>query len=75
MPVFERHFNTEIGPDKSLPEKVMAYEKEIISASFRRNGASVKRTSEELKIPRKTLQDKMTKYDLKRGDFLADLHL
>ena len=75
MPVFERLSETELGPERSLPEIVMAYEKEIISASFRRNGGSVKLTSEELKIPRKTLQDKMTKYALKRGDFLANLHL
>ena len=74
MPVFEQLSKTEMGSETSLPEKVMAYEKEIISASLRRNGASVKHTSEELKIPRKTLQDKMTKYGLKRTEFLAGLH-
>ena len=74
MPVFEQLSRTEIGSESSLPEKVMAYEKEIISDSLRRNKASVKQTSEELKIPRKTLQDKMTKYGLKRSDFLAELH-
>lgn len=53
----------------------MAYVIEIISASFRRNEASVKRTSEELKIPRKTPQDKMAKYDLKRGDIFWRIYI
>ena len=74
MPVFEQLSKTEPGTESSLPEKIMAYEKEIISASLRRNRASVKLTSEELKIPRKTLQDKMTKYGLKRYDFLVELN-
>ena len=74
MAVFEQLSKPEIRSETPLPDKVMAYEKEIISASLRRNAASVKLTSEDLKIPRKTLQDNMTKYGLKRSDFLAELH-
>ena len=57
-----------------LPDRVMAYEREIIAASLKSNGGSIKDTAEELGLPRKTLQDKMTKYALKRNEFLADFH-
>ena len=55
---------------KSLPERVEAFERQIIEEALRRNGAQVSKTAIELGIPRKKLYLRMQKYGLNRGDFI-----
>ena len=55
--------------DLILPEKVGLYEKHLIENELTATNASVVTTCENLGIPRKTLYDKMKKYDLKRVMF------
>lgn len=57
---------------EALPDRVAAFERALIAQELRRNGGSVKATYVALGIPRKTLQDKMKKYALRRDDFCAD---
>ena len=52
-----------------LPEKVGLYEKHLIENELTATNASVVTTCENLGIPRKTLYDKMKKYDIKRVMF------
>ncbi len=54
---------------EALPDRVSAFERTLIDQELRRNGGSIKATYVALGIPRKTLQDKMKKYGLKRSDF------
>ena len=49
-----------------LPEKVGLYEKHLIESELTATNASVVTTCQNLGIPRKTLYDKMKKYDIKR---------
>jgi len=50
----------------TLPEKVGAYEKYLIEEELKRNNAVVDSTFKGLGIPRKTLYDKMKKYNINR---------
>ncbi len=54
---------------QSLPDQVERFEKMLIQAALSRTGGSIKDTLEYLDLPRKTLYDKMKKYDLDKSDF------
>ena len=51
--------------DLNLPEKVGAFEKYLIEEELRKNNAVMDATFKSLGIPRKTLYDKMKKYNIK----------
>ena len=55
--------------DLSLPQKVERFEKMLIEEALGRSGGSIKQTQELLQLPRKTLYDKMRKYQLDKQDF------
>lgn len=52
--------------DLVLPEKVGAFEKYLIEEELRKNNAVMDATFKSLGIPRKTLYDKMKKYNINR---------
>ena len=56
--------------DQPLPEKVEAFEKALIMQALEKTEGSIKDALDILHIPRKTLSDKMKKYDIDRGDFV-----
>ena len=56
----------------SLSARVANFEKGLIEASITKNKGSIKRTMLDLDVPRKTLHDKMSKYDIQRADYLTD---
>ena len=64
----------ESGPvstqDKPLKDHVDAFEKLLIDGALRRHGGSVQAVIDELSIPRRTLNEKMAKYGLSRGDYV-----
>jgi two-component system C4-dicarboxylate transport response regulator DctD len=53
----------------TLPEQVERFEKLVLQEELSRNNGSLKLTQEKLGLPRKTLYDKMKKYDLSKDDF------
>jgi two-component system C4-dicarboxylate transport response regulator DctD len=54
-----------------LSERVEAFEKSLILRELAHQKGDIKATHEALGLPRKTLYDKMAKYGLRRGDFVA----
>ncbi|MCH2208120.1 MAG: sigma-54 dependent transcriptional regulator [Lentisphaerales bacterium] len=52
-----------------LPEMVGAYEKYLIEEEFKKNNGGVENTYQGLGIPRKTLYDKIKKYNINRKLF------
>ncbi len=56
--------------DKPLKDHVDAFEKLLLDGALRRHKGSVQAVIEELSIPRRTLNEKMAKYGLSRGDFV-----
>jgi two-component system C4-dicarboxylate transport response regulator DctD len=66
---FENRPITDTSTDLSLPEKVDQFEKMLIQAELSRCGGSIKETLVSLGLPRKTLYDKMKKYDLDKSDY------
>lgn len=54
----------------TLPEQVNLFEKSLIQQALARNKGSIKATLEDLGLPRKTLYDKLKKYQLSREDFI-----
>ncbi len=56
----------------SLSARVANFEKSLIEASLTQNRGSIKRTMLDLDVPRKTLHDKMSKYEIQRADYLSD---
>ncbi|PZQ51319.1 MAG: DNA-binding response regulator [Rhodovulum sulfidophilum] len=59
-----------LDAEKPLKEHVDAFEKMLIDHALRRNTGSVSAVMAELALPRRTLNEKMTKYGLSRGDYL-----
>jgi len=55
----------------SLPERVEFFERSLIEEALANNSGCIKDTMSELMLARKTLYDKMKKYDLVRSEFLA----
>lgn len=56
--------------DKPLKDHVDAFEKLLIDGALRRHNGSVQAVIDELSIPRRTLNEKMAKYGLSRGDYV-----
>jgi two-component system C4-dicarboxylate transport response regulator DctD len=54
----------------SLQQRVEAYEKSLIEDALNQHHGSIKDVMQELGLARKTLYDKMAKYQLTRRDFL-----
>ena len=55
---------------KALKEYVESFEKMLIDNTMRRHKGSIASVMEELCLPRRTLNEKMAKYGLSRGDYL-----
>jgi len=55
---------------KPLKEYVEAFEKSLIENTIRKHKGSINKVMEELLIPRRTLNEKMTKYSLNRSKYL-----
>lgn len=63
-------FAQDSAPRKnSLAARVAEFEKGLIESSLMQNDGSVKRTMLDLDVPRKTLYDKMSKYDISKDQF------
>jgi DNA-binding NtrC family response regulator len=67
--------NEEAGPamtteGKPLKEYVESFEKMLIDNTMRRHKGAISAVMEELCLPRRTLNEKMAKYGLSRGDYL-----
>lgn len=56
--------------EKPLKDHVDAFEKLLIDGALRRHNGSVQAVIDELSIPRRTLNEKMAKYGLSRGDYV-----
>jgi len=55
---------------KPLKEYVESFEKMLIDNTMRRHKGSIASVMDELCLPRRTLNEKMAKYGLQRGDYL-----
>ena len=55
---------------KPLKEYVESFEKMLIDNTMRRHKGSISAVMDELCLPRRTLNEKMAKYGLSRGDYL-----
>ncbi|CAM3430995.1 C4-dicarboxylate transport transcriptional regulatory protein DctD [Paracoccus nototheniae] len=55
---------------KPLKEYVESFEKMLIDNTMRRHRGSIASVMDELCLPRRTLNEKMAKYGLQRGDYL-----
>ncbi len=54
------------APQRTLADRVAAYERALIEASLREHGGSIAAVTEELGVPRRTLNEKMAKHSLTR---------
>ena len=61
------HYNEEGRP---LKEYVDSFEKMLITNAMQRYQGSISLVMKELKLPRRTLNEKMAKYDLQRSDYI-----
>lgn len=57
------------GGDMSLQDKVGAFERSLIVEALSRHRGCMRQTAEDLGVPRKTLYDKLRKYDLDHRAF------
>ena len=62
--------NVSATTEKPLKEHLESFERMLIENALRRNKGSVSAAMEELVLPRRTLNEKMAKYGLSRGDYL-----
>ena len=56
---------------KPLKEYVEAFERMLIDNTMRRHKGSISAVMDELRLPRRTLNEKMAKYGLQRSDYLG----
>ncbi len=54
----------------TLAQQMASFEAELIRQSLRRHQGNIKAVLEELDLPRRTLNQKMQKYGINRGDFV-----
>jgi len=59
-----------IDSNQPLAVQVAAFEAEVIKASLQQYKGNIKEVMEALDLPRRTLNQKMAKYGLNRGDFV-----
>ncbi|MGE6568446.1 sigma-54-dependent transcriptional regulator [Shewanella vesiculosa] len=64
--------NTTIHTSMSLQQRVEFFERMLIEEALSHNKGSIKLTMEQLELPRKTLYDKMRKFDLDRKQFIEN---
>ena len=62
--------NSITSDGKPLKVYVEAFEKSLIEDTMRKHKGSINKVMEELLIPRRTLNEKMSKYSLNRSNFL-----
>ena len=62
--------NSEEIYDKPLKEHVEAFEKMLIDNTMKRKRGSITSVMKELGLPRRTLNEKMAKYQLSRSNYL-----
>ena len=55
---------------KPLKEYVEAFERMLIDNTMRRHKGSIAKVMDELRLPRRTLNEKMAKYSLQRTDYI-----
>jgi len=55
---------------KPLKEYVEAFERMLIDNTMRRHKGSIVNVMDELCLPRRTLNEKMAKYNLTRSDYI-----
>ena len=60
---------TSAREERPLKEHVEAFEKMLIENALRRHRGSIATVMDELSLPRRTLNEKMAKYSLSRGEF------
>lgn len=58
-----------VSRERPLKEHVEAFEKMLIENALRRHRGSIANVMDELSLPRRTLNEKMAKYNLSRGEF------
>ncbi|MGR3540075.1 MAG: sigma-54-dependent transcriptional regulator [Hasllibacter sp.] len=68
--------DTQVAPvmtteGKPLKEYVEAFERMLIDNTMRRHKGSIASVMDELRLPRRTLNEKMAKYGLQRADYLG----
>ncbi len=61
--------NNNIQSELTLTERVEFFERSLIEEALANNKGKIKDTMEELNLPRKTLYDKMKKYQLARDEY------
>ena len=54
----------------TLAERVAAFEKRLIEAALREHGGSIAAVTDALDVPRRTLNEKMARYGISRGDYV-----
>ena len=64
--------STGFSGEGSLSDRLEQVEKALISAELSHHNGSIKMVMEVLDLPRRTLNEKMQKYGLKRDAFVAD---
>jgi two-component system C4-dicarboxylate transport response regulator DctD len=58
------------GPGKSLAELTNAFERRVLEGSLRRHAGNIQAVMDELNLPRRTLNQKMSNHGLERRDFV-----
>ncbi|WP_334552453.1 sigma-54 dependent transcriptional regulator [Vibrio scophthalmi] len=54
----------------NLADRVHSFERQVIVQAFKRHRGNVQAVMDELELPRRTLNNKMTQYDIQRRDFV-----
>ncbi|WP_428603699.1 sigma-54-dependent transcriptional regulator [Sedimenticola sp.] len=54
-----------------LAERVQLFEAELITRSLRKHKGNISEVMQELELPRRTLNNKMSQYEIKRKDFVG----
>jgi len=60
------------GGEPSLAELMEAYEAQCLRLALARSGGEIKTAMSLLQLPRRTLNEKMQRHGLARGEFLRD---
>ena len=63
-------FSHQTEEGRPLKEYVDAFEKTLIISAMKRYNGSISDVMKELQMPRRTLNEKMAKYNLQRLDYL-----
>lgn len=66
----DRLYSHQTEAGRPLKEYVEAFEKILITNAIKRYNGSISEVMKELQLPRRTLNEKMAKYNLQRSDFV-----